>query len=381
MRRTVSLGRIAGIPVGVHWTVLVIAMLLAQGLATTVLPANAPERPAGAYWVVALAVAATFLGSVLAHEMAHALIARRYGVRVRRITLWLLGGMAELDGQPPHARADLLIALAGPAASAGCAVLFGVAAAGVHTAGGSPLAEASLAWLALVNGVLAVFNLLPGAPLDGGRVLRAILWWARGDRAAAQRTAGRLGVGLGVLLLAAGAAEVVFAADVGGLWLMLLGAFLSSAARAEQDGDDLQALLRGTRVGDVMTTRPVTGGEWQSVASFVEAVAGGVPHRTFPVVDVDGTAVGTVGLREFARVPAARRPAVRLREVMVPLGRTPVLAPDTPLAEVAVLPPPTLALVVVRGHLVGVLSPGDIERAVQLALLRAPAAGAASGRP
>jgi Zn-dependent protease len=378
MRQTVPLGRIAGIPVAVHWTVLVIALLLAQGLAGVVLPANAPGRETGAYWLVALAVAGVFLGSVLAHEAAHALVARHYGVRVRRITLWLLGGVAELDSQPPHPRADLLIALAGPAVSAGCAVLFGAAAVEAHRFGSSPLAEASLGWLALVNGMLAVFNLLPGAPLDGGRILRAILWRVRGDRAAAQRTVGRVGFVLGVLVLAIGAAEVLLVADLGGLWLMLIGAFLATAARAEQAGDDLAALLGGTRVDDVMTAPAVCGGEWQSVASFVEAVASRVPHRRFPVVDLDGRPMGTVGLSELARVPARRQPVVRLRDVLVPLARTRIVAADTPLAEVAMSALPPLALVVAQGRVIGVLSPGDVERAVQLALVRVRQAGAAA---
>jgi len=380
MRHTVPLGRIAGIPIGIHWTVLVIALLLAQGLAGTLLPANAPDRATGAYWIVALIVAALFLTSVLAHEVAHALVARHYQVRVRRITLWLLGGTAELDGWPPHARADLLIALAGPAVSAGLAVLFGVGAVQVGAVGSSPLVEASLAWLALVNGVLAVFNLLPGAPLDGGRVLRAILWRVRGDRAVAQRAASGAGQVLGLLLLVAGGAEVLLAADLGGLWLMLLGAFLATAARAEQAGDDLVALLHGTRVGDVMTAQPVSGGEWQSVASFVETVASKVPYRTFPVVDMDARPVGSVALAELVRVPAARRSAVRLRDMLVPLTRIPVLAPDTPLAEVAVAAVPSLALVVANGRLVGVLSQNDVERAVHLAILRAPHTSDTSGR-
>lgn len=380
MRQTVPLGRVAGIPVGVHWTVLVIALLLAQGLAMAVLPASAPHRPTGVYWFVALVVAVVFLGSVLAHEVAHALVARHYGMRVRRITLWLLGGVAELDGQPPHARADLLIAVAGPAVSAGCAALFGAAAVQVGAIGSSPLAAASLAWLALVNGVVAVFNLLPGAPLDGGRVLRAILWRARGDRAAAQRAASRVGQWLGFLLMALGGAQLLVAGDIGGLWLILLGAFLASAARAEQAGDEAVNVLRGTTVGDVMTTRPVCGGDWQTVAAFVETVAGRVPHDTFPVVDLGGRPVGTVTLADLVRVPPAQRASVRLRDVLVPLTRTPVFEPDTPLTDVVGEPMRSLALVVDEGRLVGVLSPGDVQRAIQHALLRASSAASPGSR-
>lgn len=234
MRRTVSLGRVAGIPVGAHWSVVLVTLLLAHGLAVTMLPVAAPDRTTAAYWTVGLAAAVAFLGSVLVHELAHALVAHHYGMRVRRITLWLLGGVAELESEPPHPRADLLTAVSGPAASLGCAVVFGAAADQVDAVGTSPLAAAALAWLALGNLVVAVFNLLPGAPLDGGRALGAVVWWVRGDRAAGQRAAARAGVGLGILLLMVGLVEMLLAVEPGGAWLVLIGAFLAAAAHAER---------------------------------------------------------------------------------------------------------------------------------------------------
>src|SRR5512139_1938422 len=183
MRQTVRLGRFAGIPVGVHWSVFVIMLLLVQGLAVAILPAGAAGQAAVVYWGVAVVVAVLFLAALLAHELAHALVARHYGVRVRAITLWLLGGVAELDGEAPHARGDLLIALAGPLVSLASAGLFAAAAAFASAWGAGSLAVTALAWLAVVNAILGLFNLLPGAPLDGGRVLAATLWWVRGDRA------------------------------------------------------------------------------------------------------------------------------------------------------------------------------------------------------
>jgi Zn-dependent protease len=233
MRQAVPLGRIAGIPVGIHWSVLVVMLLLAQGLAVAMLPAAAPHRTRAAYWMVGLAAAAIFLASVLAHELAHALVARHYDIKVRRVTLWLLGGVAEFENEPPHPRADLWTAVSGPAASLACAVMFAEAANEIGAVGTSPLATAALTWLALGNLVVAVFNLLPGAPLDGGRAMGAILWRLRGDRAAAQRTAARAGVWLGLLLMLAGFAEILIAAEPGGAWLMLIGAFLATAAHAE----------------------------------------------------------------------------------------------------------------------------------------------------
>ncbi|HEU5109608.1 MAG TPA: site-2 protease family protein, partial [Micromonosporaceae bacterium] len=175
MRQTVRLGRVAGIPVGVHWSVLVVLVLLAQGLAAAVLPAAVPGRPGWQYWVVAAGTTVLFVASLLAHELAHALAALRCGVRVERVTLWLLGGVAELSGQPARPRQELGIAAVGPLTSLAAGGVF--FAATVMSAGRLPeLAVVAVAWLAWINLVLALFNLLPAAPLDGGRVLRALLW-------------------------------------------------------------------------------------------------------------------------------------------------------------------------------------------------------------
>lgn len=374
MRQTVRLGRVAGIPVGIHWSVLVIMLLLAQVLAVSVLPAGAPGLSAVVYWAAALVVTALFLLALLAHEMSHALVARRYGVRVRRITLWLLGGVAELDGEAPHARGDLLIALAGPVTSMVCAVGFGVAAAAADAAGGSALAVAALAWLAVVNGVLAVFNLLPGAPLDGGRVLRAALWWIRGDRVAAQRAASFTGVLLGWVLVFAGVSQLLLAGDLSGLWLVLVGWFLTAAARAEDADARLKGALAGVCVGEVMSSPPVYGVASQTIDNFITAVVRHHPYRAFPVLDLDGRLTGIVSLAQLGRVPALRRATVRLADVQVPVARILVLDPAAPLTEVAtavLAGGHRLAPVTVHGRLAGVLTATDVTRSLELASLGA----------
>lgn len=371
MRPTMRIGKVAGVPIGVHWSVLVIMLLLAQGLAVSVLPTSAAGHAPVLYWTVALVVAAVFMASLLAHELAHALVARHYGVRVRRITLWLLGGVAELDGQAPNPRGDLLIAAAGPVVSLVTGVVFAVAAFAAQVLGAGSLTTAALVWLAVVNAVLAVFNLLPGAPLDGGRVLAAALWWLRGDRAAAHRAACRAGVILGWLLVAVGLAQVL-AANLGGLWLVVLGWFLVGAATAEGNDAVLRSSLARLRVGDVMTPSPTCGYATQSVANFISTVAWKRPYRTFPVLDLDGRLAGVVSLARLARVPAAERDMVRLGDVLTPRDRVLVLDPASPLADAA----PALsaggfrlAVVAVDGHVSGVLSVGDLARAVELAAL------------
>jgi Zn-dependent protease len=356
-----------------HWSVLVIALLLAQALAAAILPDGAPGHSTAAYWSAAVAVSAIFLVGLLAHEFAHALVARHYGIRVRRITLWLLGGVAELDGQAPHARADLLVALAGPAASAAVAGAAGAAALAADAVGGSDLAVVSLGWLCVVNAVLAAFNLLPGAPLDGGRVLRAALWWARGDRVAAGRTASRAGFALGLLLVCAGLAEL-WLNDLSGVWLALLGWFLAAAARAEESADTLRSSLAGLTVADVMTSPAVCGYSSQTIDGFLGTIARRHPYTTYPVLDLDGRVTGIISLSRMARVPQVRRGDTRLADVQVPVSRIVVVGPGQSVADVA---PEVLAAghrlipVAHDGHIEGVLTGTDVDRSVELAVLRA----------
>lgn len=372
MRQTVRLGRFAGIPVGVHWSVFVIMGLLVQGLAMAVLPAGSPGHRPFAYWGTALIVAVLFLAALLAHELAHALVARRYGIRVRAITLWLLGGVSELDAQARHPLPDLLIALAGPVTSLAGAGVFGAAAVLAAQWGAGSLAVTSLAWLAVVNLALGVFNLLPAAPLDGGRVLAAVMWWVRGDRAAARRTAGRAGMVLGTMLAALGVLEILLAANLGGLWLIVLGWFLTSAARAETTDLALRDSLANVRVVDAMTMPAVCGYTTQTVTVFVTTVVRRLPHRAYPVLDLDGHLVSLVTLTALTRVPPTDRDTVRLGAVPVPADRIPILRPDTALVEAAsalISSGHRLAPVVTADRLVGVLTAGDIARAVELSQL------------
>ncbi|BCJ34021.1 putative zinc metalloprotease Rip3 [Actinocatenispora thailandica] len=382
MRQTIRLGRIAGIPVGVHWSVLVIMLLLADGLAATVLPAAAPRQTVTAYWVAGAATAGAFLACLLAHELAHAFVARHYGITVRRITLWLLGGVSELDGEPPTPRADLLIALAGPVTSVACGALAAGGAVAAQAAGLGRLAVAGLLWLATINAVLAAFNLLPGAPLDGGRVLRAIVWRVRGSRAAGARAAAYTGGLLGTLLVAAGFLEVVLARNVSGIWLALVGLFLSWAAGAEQRTTAVTELLTGATVADIVHTVPVCGYENQTVEAFVRSVASRSSHRQFPVVTIDGRVLGTVSLRGLAQVPAPARATVRLDTLAVPVRGDQLLHTDQALTDALRVTATGRLIPVVdpAGNLAGVLDSADLARTVELAALGIPP-GAGDDRP
>jgi Zn-dependent protease/CBS domain-containing protein len=383
MRQSIRLGKIRGIPIGAHWSVVIITALLADGLYHGILPSAAPGASATVYGTVAIAVAVLFLACLLVHEISHALVARHYGVGVSRITLWLLGGVSELESQAPNPRVELFIAGAGPLSSL---ILGGVSAglAAVADAAGAPrVLLVALLWLAGVNLVLGLFNLLPGAPLDGGRVLRAILWRIRGDKDAAQISADRAGVALGLLLVIGGAAEILFAADLSGLWLVLLGWFLMSAAAAETANVRMHAALDGRRVRDVMASDVVCGYDGQTVDVFVEQVAQRHRHRVYPVVDLDGRLTGLVTLAQLVGIPIEQRPARRLRDVATPASRLRIIDADEPVCEAlaALTPWSTVAPVMSGGRLAGILTRSDVARAIELsALAGAGANGVAAPR-
>jgi Zn-dependent protease/CBS domain-containing protein len=376
MKGTIPLGRFAGIPLGAHWSVLAMVGLVAQIMALVVLPETAPHYPAAAYWAVGVGTAVLFVVSLLVHELAHALVARHYKVRVERITLWLLGGVSQLATEAPTPRAELLIAGSGPMASVAIGGLFaGVSAAG--TALRFPtLALAGMVWLAVANLALAVFNLLPGAPLDGGRVLRAALWKRSGDRDRASARAAQVGRILGALLLAAGFVQALVSNVLGGLWLALVGWFLVGAATAEQSSFAVHRKLAGVLVRDVMTQEPVVAPSWWTVDAFLDRVGRQEHHRAFPVIDFDGRPFGVVNLSDLARLARDSRAVTRVADACQPLGEVPVAAPSDQLAELIATTRlrlrhgRDLILVVENGRLVGVVSPADIARTIELAALQ-----------
>jgi Zn-dependent protease len=373
MRQTIPLGRIAGIRIGAHWSVMVMVALIGWLLGAGVLPAATPGEPAAAYWAVAVPGALAFIAALLAHELAHSLLARRYGVPVTSITLWALGGVSELGSEPPTAAADLRIAAAGPATSAAAGLIFGGLAAVVRAAGGPRIAVAALGWLAVMNIFLAAFNLLPGAPLDGGRILRAILWTRYGDRARAAQSAATAGRVLGAMLIAFGLSEFLFWTDSSGLWLALIGMFVMSAAAAEAAAGTAAAALAGLRVGDVMTPDPDTGVTWMSVADFIAEVALKSGQSEFPVIGPGGSLAGVTGLSRLAQVPADRRASTTLGQVMISVPPGYVARPDDPAAPLLSRPPLAgdLAAIVVRDdRITGIVTLTRLRQIIRREALR-----------
>jgi Zn-dependent protease/predicted transcriptional regulator len=367
MKQTFSLGRISGIRIGVNWSVLFIVALLAYGLAAGQFPAEAPRRPVAEYVVAALVTAVAYIASLLAHELAHSLVARRNGVEVQDITLWLLGGVSRLQGEFPDPGAEIRVAGAGPLMSLLLGGVFSLLAWLAHAAGAGGVIVAALAWLGGINILLAVFNVIPAAPLDGGRLLRAVLWRITGDKLKAAIWSARSGQVFGWILAVAGVYLVLVQRDYSWLWFVLLGWFLISAATAESQAAMLQSRLRTVAVRQIMTPNPVTASASVTIAQFLDKYLPWLRHSAFPVVD-DGQTVGLVTLRRINQVPADQRDRTTLRDVACPLSEVARATPDEPVADVL----PRLnecsenrVLVFAGDNLVGIVSASDISHALE----------------
>lgn len=371
MNETFRIGRIAGIRVGVNWTVALIALLLAWALATQLLPATTPDRPAAEYWIAGAIAALLFLASLLAHELAHAIVARREGLEVEGITLWLLGGVAQLRGEARTPGAEARIAGVGPLVSFLLGLAFGGLAFAASLAGLPGIVVAAAGWLGGINLVLGAFNLLPGAPLDGGRLLRAFVWRWRGDALKATRVSTGVGRLLGFGLIAFGLFDLVGGQDLGGMWTMLLGFFLVNAATMEHTTAELTDAIRDLRVGAVMdpTLLRVPGG--LRLDTFAAHVAMEQRASAYLVAGPGGEIVGVVTPAMIGRIPPSDRRERRLEEIARPVGAVPVAGPDELVATVLARQPvgSTGVIVLERGQPVGFMGPREIEAAVEKARL------------
>jgi len=375
VRDAIPLGRIAGFPVSANWSVLVILWLFTWSLAST-LPTAVKGYAPLAYWLAGVCGALVLLASLLAHELAHAVVARRSGVAVESVTLWLFGGVTKLGGEAKTPKAAFRIAIAGPATSLVLAATFGGLVAALHTVRAAPIVVGVASWLAGINLLLGLFNLLPGAPLDGGRVLRAYLWRRHGDSVRAGVGAAHAGRVLAFILIALGLAEFVAGGLVGGVWLAFIGWFIFAASREEETRISTQQLFAGVRVADAMTAQPHTAPGWISVEDFIQRYVLGDRHSAYPVANRDGSIVGLVTLTQLRKVAPGQRTATSVGEVALPLQSVPTASPQealtTLLERMAPFGPRSRALVIDGERVIGIITPSDVARLVDVYRLAQP---------
>jgi Zn-dependent protease/predicted transcriptional regulator len=367
---SVRLGRVAGIPLGLHYSWFIIAALITLSLAghfATTQPGWEPMLT----WGIAAFTAVLFFVTLLAHEMSHALMARARGIPVRSITLFALGGLAQLEREANTAKTEFLVAIVGPITSfaIGFACMAAARALGfaVEAGTGGGVAAAVLGWLGSINILLAVFNLIPGYPLDGGRVLRAILWALYDDGPRATRGAARTGQVVAGLFIAFGLVQFFLGAGLGGLWLAFIGWFLLSAAQASYAQVTITERLRDVRVADLMSNDCVAVDADTPVQVVVDDLVLRRGRRCI-MVSANGRMLGLLTPHEVRQIERERWHDVTVSEVMRPLHELRTVTPDTSATEAF----ETMARedlnqlpVIDRGHLEGFVSRGHILRLLQ----------------
>jgi len=364
MGDSIQLGRIFGVRIGINWSWLVVLALIVWTLAEGIFPETNPGLSGGSYAWMSVTAALLFFSSLLLHELGHAVQARRERMEIVGITLWLFGGVAQFRGRFPSAGAEFRIAIAGPLVS----LALGAGFVALALAGLPEAVDAIVAWLGYTNLALLVFNLMPALPLDGGRVLRSLLWMRRGDFAAATRTAAAVARGFGYLLVGGGIALFVFQGAFSGAWLAFIGWFLLQAAGAEARDVAARQALGGLTVRELMVRDPVTVPAGMTLGAFMDEVVWAHRYTTYPVVE-DGRTVGLLPFRSVAEVPRADWNSRLVRDRMVGREGVPALAEDDELVDaLAVLleSPLHRGLVLDGDRLAGLLSITDLARALEV---------------
>jgi Zn-dependent protease/CBS domain-containing protein len=374
LRRGVSLFHLAGIDVRLDYTWFLIFALILVSLSAGYFPRSLPGQSLVGYWVAGTLASLLLFVSILLHEFSHALVARRSGIRVPAITLFLFGGVSHLEDEARTPATELRVAAVGPVTSFALAGLcFGLER--VLPPSVPPLVAGVVSYLTWINAALGVFNLLPGFPLDGGRVLRAVAWWRTGSLRRATRLAANAGKGLAIGLVVLGGLEVFSGALVGGLWLVFIGLFLRSIAEAGYENLVLTQTLADARVEDVAVRDVVVVSPQITIQTLVDDYVLPRGYRSFPVVEGDRP-VGLISLDEVREVPAERRASTTVKERMRPLDDALRVSPDRPLRDALkqLSAAPGGRMLVMQGdELVGLLTRGALARFIEIHRLLHPA--------
>lgn len=370
MRSQIKLGRIWGIEIGLHYSWFIIAILIAFSLAVHFQTVN-HDWSRFVVWSAATITAVLFFAALLLHELAHSILAKSRGLRVRAITLFALGGVSQIESEAKDAKSEFWIAIVGPATSFGLGIVFILLS---RVAGWSPAAEpttpatAVLLWLGYINLGLAAFNMIPGYPLDGGRVLRAILWWISGNMQSATRWAARVGQAVAFLFILYGLFRFFVVENFGGLWLAFIGWFLLDAARSSSIQVELFASLRDRRVADIMERDCARVDGYFNLRDFADEYLLHSHSRCFLVVQGEQV-VGLITPDDIRKVPRETWAQTSVQSVMRGLDQVRQVPPDMPAVKALELMSreniDQLA-VVSNGKLEGIFSPREVARFLQI---------------
>lgn len=365
------IGTISGIAIEINYTWVIIFGLVFLFVSTDWFPRAHPDMPPIYHWVAGLIATILLFGSVLLHELSHSLVARRSGIEVSRITLFVFGGVAQMKSEPTEPLAELKMAIAGPATSIVLAGILGILWLVLRQQSDLVLAAEILYYLAIMNGFLAAFNLLPAFPLDGGRVLRSVLWYFTRDFDTSTRVATSLGQVFGFLLMGLGFWAMLGGDPIRGIWFLALGWLLAGAAQSSYQRVQMQRILGDVPVSALMSSPVVTVPAHISLEQAVRDYFMRLRHGAFPVLDYMGRLVGLLSLSQAKGHDQQQWPTLQVSQIMEPLNTEEMIVSAdeeavTAMMKMAQSGRGRLLVTDTSGELAGVISQSDILRLVRI---------------
>jgi Zn-dependent protease/predicted transcriptional regulator len=367
--KQLNLFKLFGFQVKIDFSWVFIAVLIAWSLSTGLFPFQYKGFSTRTYWIMGIIGVLGLFLSIIIHEFAHSLAARRYGMHMKGITLFIFGGMAEMSDEPPSPRAEFMMAVVGPVTSILLAGVFYVIYIASATQGQPNPVNGVVQYLAFINALLAAFNVVPAFPLDGGRMLRSVLWGVKGDLRWATRVSARIGSGFGILLIGLGIFNVFAGNFIGGMWWFLIGMFLYSAAKMSYQQLLTRRALEGESVRRFMKSDPITVPPDMTIKQLVEDYVYAFHHKLYPVVDGSGRLDGCITTQQIKEVPREEWNQKRVGDLKNPCSGENTLSADTDAVEALSLMNRTGAsrlMVTENGRLVGVVTLKDMLKFLSL---------------
>lgn len=361
---------VAGIKIGIDFSWFLIAILLAWSLAAGYFPYYYHNLSLGTYWGMGILGMLGLFICIVLHELGHAMVAKYYRLPISQITLFIFGGVAEIKKEPPTPKIEFLMAIAGPIVSVLLSgILYLLTILGKNAHWPIPIIAVT-GYLALINIVLAIFNLIPAFPLDGGRIFRSILWWIKKDAGWATKVSSRIGAGFGMILIFLGIFALITGNFISGVWFVILGLFLQRAAAMSRSQYMISHELRGEKVQKFMTKNPISVSAEITIKKFIDQYVYASYHHLYPVTDHE-TLIGYISLREVKQIPSENWGGIMVKEVMVPSSEFKTVSPETSALQALELLNQTempLLLVVKGKQLVGILTAQDLFKLISIKL-------------